>query len=151
MEKFNRSINTPIGLIGIFLSVCEVAIIYASNFADGTNQTILINFAVFFPLIIAAIFFTFIWKKPYIFYPPSEYSEYAKPKDYIGAFQNEKKTKEQLVIEDIKLSEVKIVEEKIDSSDVSETIDKEESSWINLCFEKKYHEDIAILFKLFVR
>jgi len=92
--------STPIKVIAYMFGICELAIVYGSTKLIGAQQWALIIFAIVFPILIGIAFFIILWKKPYNFYPPSEYGDSVKPQEFVGALQkDETKTKYLLQIE----------------------------------------------------
>ena len=85
-ETVGRSSMTPLWVIFGFVSLCEVVAGLAVIQAEGNAQLILTAFVVIFPLLVAAAFFIILWKKPYVFYPPTEFGADTKVAEYVQAF-----------------------------------------------------------------
>jgi hypothetical protein len=66
---------TPLWVISLFLSLTETTLGIAATKTSGTVQLALIVFVMAFPLLVAIAFFTVLWARPYVFYPPSEYAK----------------------------------------------------------------------------
>jgi hypothetical protein len=81
---------TPLWVITAFLTFTEVVLGVAVTKVDGSIQTILTAFVVFFPLFIASCFFYLLWKKPHHLYSPAEYKGQATAKEFIEAITAKK-------------------------------------------------------------
>ncbi len=66
---------TPLWIISLFVSFTEVVIGYSIPKTSGIVQYIFVFFVVIFPTAVAVAFFIILWKRNYLFYPPSEYGE----------------------------------------------------------------------------
>jgi len=64
---------TPLWVISLFISLTEVVTGIAATQTTGGVQVALTAFVIVFPLIIATMFFLFLWFKPQNFYPPFQY------------------------------------------------------------------------------
>ncbi len=80
-----RSSMTPLWVISLFVSLCEVVAGLAVTQAQGGVQLTLTVFVVVFPMLVAAAFFAILWKKPYVFYPPTEFGAGTKVAEYVQA------------------------------------------------------------------
>ena len=76
---------TPLWVISLFVSFSEVAFSIAATQTTGTIQVILMIFVVLFPVAVAVGFFVILWKKSYVFYPPSEYGRDVSVEQYVKA------------------------------------------------------------------
>lgn len=76
---------TPLWVISLFVSLSEATLGAAVTQTAGLIQVTLTIFVVLFPVLIAAGFFAVLWRKPYAFYPPSEYGEHVNVEQYIQA------------------------------------------------------------------
>ncbi|MPZ08823.1 MAG: hypothetical protein GEU89_01260 [Kiloniellaceae bacterium] len=81
-----RSSMTPLWVISLFVSLCEVVAGLAVTQAGGTVQLILTIFVVGFPILVASAFFAVLWRKPYVFYPPTEFGAATNVSEYVRAF-----------------------------------------------------------------
>jgi hypothetical protein len=72
VEK-RRGAWSPLGVISLFLSFSEVMLGLAVTKTQGWIQVALTSFVIGFPLAICVAFFVILWKKPYVFYPPTEF------------------------------------------------------------------------------
>lgn len=80
-----RSAMTPLWVISLFVSLCEVVAGLAVSQATGGVQVTLTVFVVLFPVLVAAAFFAILWKKPYVFYPPTEFGGATNVSEYVQA------------------------------------------------------------------
>lgn len=76
---------TPLWVISLFVSLTEVVTGIAVTQASGVTQTALTMFVIAFPLLVAGAFFTILWNRPYVFYPPSEFASGVDVTKYIEA------------------------------------------------------------------
>ena len=67
------SLASPIGVIGGFTALSEIAMVIAAVQTEGGIQLLMTMFAVLFPIGIAAAFFYVLWHRPEVLYPPREY------------------------------------------------------------------------------
>lgn len=84
--KPSRSAMTPLWVISLFVSLCEVVAGLAVIRAEGGVQVTLTIFVVAFPILVASAFFAILWKKPYVFYPPTEFGSSTNVSEYVQAF-----------------------------------------------------------------
>lgn len=80
-----RSSMTPLWVISVFVSLSEVVAGLAVTQAQGNVQVTLTIFVVTFPVLVAAAFFTILWKKAYVFYPPTEFGAGTNVSEYVRA------------------------------------------------------------------
>jgi hypothetical protein len=80
-----RSSMTPLWLISIFVSLCEVVAGLAVTQAQGGVQVALTAFVIVFPLLVAGAFFAILWYKPYVLYPPTEFGSGTNVSEYVQA------------------------------------------------------------------
>ena len=66
--------NSPLAVIGLFFGLAELGLGYGAGSATGWVQVGVLAFMALFATGIAATFFVFLWKRPWVFYPPSEFS-----------------------------------------------------------------------------
>lgn len=76
---------TPLWVISLFVSLSEVVAGLAVTQAQGGVQITLTVFVVVFPVLVAAAFFAILWKKPYVFYPPTEFGGATNVSEYVQA------------------------------------------------------------------
>ena len=84
-QPSRKSAITPLRVISVFLSLCEVVAGLAVTQASGGVQVTLTVFVVSFPVLVAAAFFAILWKKPYVFYPPTEFGGATNVSEYVRA------------------------------------------------------------------
>ena len=77
---------TPLWVISLFVSLTEATLGIAAAKTDGGVQVALTAFVIVFPVLVAAAFFAVLWRKAYVFYPPSEYAQVDVQK-YVEAFR----------------------------------------------------------------
>jgi tetratricopeptide (TPR) repeat protein len=83
-----RTVLTPLGIIGAFLSLTEVVAGIAASKTTGNVQAALTAFVCLFPVIVAVAFFAILWKKPHVFYPPAEFGSQQDVRAYVQAMQS---------------------------------------------------------------
>ncbi len=66
---------TPLWIIALFVSLVETVLGIGVMQTTGWVQGALTIFVMIFPLLIAGGFFGILWFKPYVLYPPSEFSQ----------------------------------------------------------------------------
>lgn len=80
-----RQMMTPLWVISLFVSLTEVVTGIAVTRAEGGIQIALTAFVIAFPLLVASAFFYILWSKPYVFYPPTEFSSGVDVNQYVSA------------------------------------------------------------------
>jgi hypothetical protein len=65
----------PLWIISLFISLTETVVTVTIFETIGGIQLALTIFAIIFPVLIALGFFSLLWFKPYVFYPPGEFSD----------------------------------------------------------------------------
>lgn len=83
--KVARSSMTPLWVISLFVSLSEIVAGLAVTRAEGGVQVALTGFVVIFPILVAAAFFAILWKKPYVFYPPTDFGGSTNVSEYVQA------------------------------------------------------------------
>ena len=116
MTEIIKQPITPLWIISLFVSLTESVLTIAVIKTGGSIQLALTAFVLIFPLIIAGCFFSILWNRPYVFYPPTEYGEGADVESYVQAMRA-KNLSEDKLYENIK--------ESIYTSIVSENVKKE--------------------------
>ena len=86
-EKPKRFLATPLGIIGGFLSITEVALAVVAGLTSGSIQWLIALFAVLFPFAVAALFFLILWKRNYVLYPPEAYKR-PSVNDFVNAMRS---------------------------------------------------------------
>lgn len=79
---------TPLWVISLFVSLTEVVTGLALTRASGPVQVALTTFVIGFPLLVASAFFLILWFRPYVFYPPTEFSSAVDVSAYVRAMSN---------------------------------------------------------------
>ncbi len=64
---------TPLGIIALFISLAEIVAGVVATKTSAEVQLLLALFVVFFPILIAVLFFYVLWHKPLVFYHPKEF------------------------------------------------------------------------------
>ena len=82
-----RKAITPLWIVALFVSLTEVVLGVAVTQTQGGIQVSLTVFVIAFPVLIAGMFFTILWVKPYVFYPPTEFGTQTNVTDYVQAMQ----------------------------------------------------------------
>jgi len=83
---------SPLWIIALFLSFTETVLGVAVTQTHGGIQIALTSFVISFPPIVSGLFFLVLWKKPYVFYPPAEFSKEVDVKTYVEAMQSSRQT-----------------------------------------------------------
>jgi hypothetical protein len=78
---------TPLWIVAAFVTLTEMVLGYAVTKVSGSIQVTLTIFVIAFAVFIAAAFFFTLWNRPYVFYPPSEYSG-SDPSKFIAAMRS---------------------------------------------------------------
>jgi hypothetical protein len=78
---------TPLWVISLFLSLTEIMTGIAVMQATGNVQVALTAFVITFPCIVSAAFFVVLWKRPYVFYPPTEFGPQTDVTKYVEAMR----------------------------------------------------------------
>lgn len=86
-KKQRMRVTTPLVVIASFVTLTEAVVTLAITKADGTIQLILTLFAVLFPIGVGAAFFSILWNRPYVLYPPTEYGTGTDVEKYVGALR----------------------------------------------------------------
>jgi hypothetical protein len=76
---------TPLWVISLFVSLCDIVAGLAITQARGSVQIALTVFIMAFPVLVASAFFAILWKKPYVLYPPTEFGPGASVSEYVQA------------------------------------------------------------------
>lgn len=82
-----RAAMTPLWVISLFLSLTEVMTGIAVLQAKGGVQVALTAFVIAFPCAVTAGFFAVLWKRPYVFYPPTEFGPGTDVTKYVEAMR----------------------------------------------------------------
>ena len=79
---------SPLWIIALFLSFSETVLGIAVTQTRGGIQAALTIFVMSFPPIVSGLFFIVLWRKPYVFYPPTEFSRSVDVKSFVEAMQS---------------------------------------------------------------
>ena len=79
---------TPLGIVGLVLSLIEVTLIAAITQTTGGIQVALTAFTIAFTTMIALGFFVMLWRKNYVLYSPEDFGK-PTPKDFVEAMQRQ--------------------------------------------------------------
>jgi hypothetical protein len=88
-QRVKATAFTPLGIIATFVALSEVVAGLASVKTAGTVQLIFAVFAVAFPVLVATLFFTVLWKRSYVFYPPQEFGQNVDVGRYVEAMRHQ--------------------------------------------------------------
>lgn len=80
---------TPLWVISLFITSTEVMTGIAATQTTGTIQGFLTAFVMLFPILIASVFFLFLWYKPQALYPPTEFRDVDIDK-FVDAMQRQR-------------------------------------------------------------
>ena len=78
---------TPLWITALFLSLAETVASITAIQTSGNPQLALVGFVIAFPTLVAAAFFTILWNRPYVLYPPTEYGEQPNVRQFVEAMQ----------------------------------------------------------------
>ena len=92
--------NSPLAVIGLFFGLAELGLGYGASFATGWVQSAVLAFMALFATGITATFFVFLWKRPWVFYPPSEFSSVPVER-YVGAMRDNPASIKKMVVESV--------------------------------------------------
>lgn len=79
---------SPLSIIALFLSFSETVLGIAVMQTTGVIQIALTTFVIAFPLVVSGVFFLILWKKNYVFYPPTEFGRNIDVGAYVQAMQS---------------------------------------------------------------
>lgn len=100
MPPRRKLANSPLAVISLFFGLAELGLGYGAGTATGWVQVAVLAFMALFATSIAATFFVFLWKRPWVFYPPSEFS--AVPVErYVSAMRDSTASIKKIVVESV--------------------------------------------------
>ena len=85
--KSKAKSTTPLRIIALFVSLTEAVAGLALTKTSGGIQVALTCFVVVFPLLVAGAFFSILWFRNYVFYPPTEFGDSIDVEKYVGAMR----------------------------------------------------------------
>ena len=88
---------TPLGIIALFVGLAETVTGLAATQTLGGTQIAFTSFAVGFPLLVGAAFFTVLWARPYVLYPPKEFGSNVDVARYVEAMRQHAVTEQQVL------------------------------------------------------
>lgn len=68
-----RARHSPLSVVALFFSVVEAGLAYSAGVSTGGLRVFVVIFMCLFGAAIAATFFVFLWKRNWVFYPPSDF------------------------------------------------------------------------------
>lgn len=80
--------HSPLSVVSLFFGLVEVGLAYSSGVSSGAVQIGVLIFMALFAVGIAGTFFVFLWKRNWIFYPPSDFPS-ASVESYVAAMRGE--------------------------------------------------------------
>ncbi|MBJ7310508.1 hypothetical protein ACFOLJ_24265 [Rugamonas sp. CCM 8940] len=87
-QKGNNTF-TPLGIIALFVGLSETIAGFAAIKTEGVVQLIFTVFSVIFPIGIAVAFFSVLWKRAQVFYPPKEFGANVDVRHYAEAMRHQ--------------------------------------------------------------
>lgn len=82
---------SPLFIILLFIGSVEAGLSYSTGVTAGGLQVGLVIFMCAYLVGVTAIFFTFLWKRPWIFYPPTDFPG-VSAQDFIAAMRGSQST-----------------------------------------------------------
>jgi hypothetical protein len=70
-----QRVTSPLTIVGLFVWLTEVVIGAVLALANSPLQWLMVVFVVLFPSAVAGAFFFFLWKRPGVYYGPTEFGE----------------------------------------------------------------------------
>jgi hypothetical protein len=80
---------TPLSIIAAFVALSETVGGLAATLTAGNVQIAFTIFAVGFPVLVCAAFFTILWRRAYVLYPPQEFGADVDVKQYVEAMRHQ--------------------------------------------------------------
>lgn len=80
---------TPLGIIATFVALAETVTGVAATQTTGGIQVAFTSFAIVFPLLVATGFFTILWQRNYVLYPPKEFGAQVDVRHYVDAMRQQ--------------------------------------------------------------
>ena len=92
--------HNPLSVIGLFFGLVEAGLAYSTGVSSGWLQIAVLAFMGIFAVSIAATFFTFLWKRNWVFYPPSEFSD-ASVQAFVNAMRDDGPTISRIAVDSL--------------------------------------------------
>ena len=83
---------SPLFIVVLFVGVVEAGLSYSTGVTAEDLQAGLVKFMCAYLVVVTGIFFTFLWKRPWIFYPPTDFPGVSVA-DYVAAMRSGQSTK----------------------------------------------------------
>jgi hypothetical protein len=93
------TVRNPLGLMSIFVALCEVIAGLAATQATGWVQGAFAVFAVVFPIGVIVVFITILWKRPELWYSPADFSRDTPVQAFVDAM-NSRRNRERAAIDE---------------------------------------------------
>ena len=81
--------HSPLSVIALFFGAVEFGLAYSAGVSSGSIQVAVLVFMALFATGIAITFFVFLWKRNWVFYPPSEFVS-VPVQSYVDAMRHER-------------------------------------------------------------
>ena len=146
--------TTPLRIIALFLGFAEAVAGLALTQATGGVQTALTAFVIGFPILVAGAFFTVLWNRNYVFYPPTEFGDGTNVKDFVGAMRPpEKPEGEKQLVQSTTVASAAVAaeivgelpKETLAKADASSATDRPEEGWWLAYRAKEYDKAFTLL------
>jgi hypothetical protein len=87
-DPAEERVLNPLWIISLFLGITEITVGVVATQVTSWIQGLFAIFAVAFPAIVAAAFFTVLWKKSYVFYAPRDFPRHLDVQAYVAAMRS---------------------------------------------------------------
>lgn len=112
-------VTNPLWVISLFLGLTEITIGVAATRTAGWIAAMFAIFSVAFPTAIASVFFVVMWKKPYVFYAPGDFSEATTVDAYVTAMTTTSRVGQMKAVETAVRSAITNNFDELSSADLS--------------------------------
>ena len=92
--------NSPLAVISLFFGLVELGLAYATGVSTGWIQIVVLAFIALFASGIALTFFVFLWKRNWVFYPPSEFL-HVPVESYVNAMRDDSTHIKRIAVESV--------------------------------------------------
>jgi hypothetical protein len=86
-QLLGKKAITPLWIVALYVSLTELVLGVAVIQTHDWIQTALTIFVIAFPTLNAAAFFSILWFRPFVFYPPTEFGSQTSVSDYVSAMR----------------------------------------------------------------